>query len=243
MRREDAPKAILVWDTETGGIDIAKDRIFTAYAMLQTIEGETKREWSWTINPGVPMSPAAAAVNGLTDEFIQANGMDARAGINEIYMVLSNAVRQGVPIVGYNNAFDLGILSHEVKRHFNFDMWDTIGQKATYFDPFVYDVGMVQKRRGNRKLGTVCGHYGVPFDEADAHEARYDVVKTNHLAWKMMQRSPHTLAEMQTLQVQWRKRYADNLTSYFASVGKTEEDGSPIVLDDSFPWNRKKETV
>lgn len=242
MRREDAPEKILVWDTETGGVDITSDRIFTAYAMLQSIEGETLKEWSWVINPGVPMSPEAAAVNGLTDEFIQANGMDARKGINEIYMVLSNAVRRGIPLVGYNTPFDLGILSHEVRRHFGFDMWDTIGERATYFDPFVYDVGTVKKRRGNRKLGTVCGHYGVPFNEADAHDARYDVVKTNHLAWKILKLSPYTLAEMQDLQVQWRKAYADNLTEYFASVGKTEDDGSPIVVDPSFPWNREGET-
>lgn len=243
MRREDAPKAILVWDTETGGIDIASDRIFTAYAMLKSIDGETLRDWSWIINPGTPMSPEAAAINGLTDEFIRANGTDARTAINEIYMVLSNAVRKGVPIVGYNNAFDLGILSHEVKRHFGFDMWDTLREEGVFFDPFVYDVGMVEKRRGNRKLGTVCGHYGVPFDEADAHDAKYDVVKTNHLAWKMLKQSPYTLAELQEKQAEWRKRYADNLTAYFARVGKTEEDGSAIVVDDSFPWNRTKETV
>ena len=212
--------------------------------MLQTIEGETLKEWSWILDPGVPMSPEASAINGLTDEYIQANGTDARTGINEIYMVLSNAVRKGIPIVGYNNAFDLGILSHEVRRHFGFDMWETIGVNATYFDPFVYDVGTVIKRRGNRKLGTVCGHYGVPFDEDDAHEARYDVVKTNHLAWKMLKQSPWTLAEMQPLQVQWRKAYADNLTKYFASVGKTDEKtGLAIVVDPSFPWNREGETA
>lgn len=242
MRREDAPDKILVWDTETGGVDITSDRIFTAYAMLQSIEGETLKEWSWVINPGVPMSPEAAAINGLTDEFIQENGMDARKAINEIYMVLSNSVRRGIPLVGYNTPFDLGILSHEVRRHFGFDMWDTIGEKAIYFDPFVYDVGTVKKRRGNRKLGTVCGHYGVPFNEADAHDAKYDVIKTNHLAWKTLKLSPYTLAEMQDLQVQWRKAYADNLTDYFASVGKTEDDGSPIVVDPSFPWNREGET-
>lgn len=243
MRREDAPKKILVWDSETGGVDIASDRIFTAYAMLQSIEGETLKEWSWVIDPGVPMSPEAAAINGLTDEFIQANGMDSRKAINEIYMVLSNAVQRGIPIVGYNNAFDLGILSHEVRRHFNFDMADTIGKNGIFFDPFVYDVGNVKKRRGNRKLGTMCGHYGVPFDESEAHDAKYDVVKTNHLAWKMIKLSPYTLDEMQDLQLQWRQDYAHNLTDYFASVGKTNDDGSAIIVDDSFPWNRQKETV
>lgn len=242
MKREDAPEMICVWDTETGGVDIASDRIFTAYAMLRHIDGTTVREKSWVINPGVPMSPEAAEINGLTDEFIQANGMPARHAINEIYMFLSDAARAGFPLVGYNTPFDLGILSHEVRRHFRFDMWDTLGD-SQFFDPFVYDVGTVQKRRGNRKLMTVARHYDIPIDESRLHEAQYDVEVTNHLAWKMLKRSPWTVAEMQPLQVQWRKAYADNLTSYFASVGKTEEDGSAIVVDDSFPWNRTKETV
>lgn len=248
MKRSDAPEAICVWDTETGGVDIASDRIFTAYAMIRTIGGETVKEQSWVIDPGVPMSPEAAAVNGLTDEFIKEHGVPSRQGINEIYMFLSDARRAGIPLVGYNTPFDLGILSHEVRRHFGFDMWDslagpTLEPPVQFFDPFAYDVGMVEKRRGNRKLGTVCGHYGVPFDEADAHDAKYDVVKTSHLAWKMLKQSPYTVAELQSKQVQWRRGYADNLTKYFASVGKTEPDGSPIVVDPSFPWNREKETV
>ena len=245
MRKEDAPDAICVWDTETGGVEITRDRIFTAYAMIRSITGETLAEQSWVLNPGVPMSPEAAAINGLTDDFIQENGIPARKGINEIYMFLSNAVRAGIPLVGYNTPFDLGILSHEVRRHFGFDMWDTIGHRAQFFDPFVYDVGNVIKRRGNRKLMTVAGqHYGIPIDPARLHEAQYDVEVTNHLAWKMLKQSPWTLAEMQPLQVQWRKAYADNLTKYFASVGKTDEKtGLAIVVDPSFPWNREGETA
>ena len=242
MRREDAPKVICVWDTETGGVDITSDRIFTAYAMLRSITGETLKEKSWVINPGVPMSPAAAEINGLTDEYIQENGMPARHAINEMYMFLSDSVRAGIPLVGYNTPFDLGIMSHEVRRHFGFDMWDTFGKDALYFDPFVYDVGTVRKRRGNRKLMTVAGHYGIELDESRLHEAQYDVEVTNHLAWKMLKASPHTLAELQPLQVEWRKAYAENLTRYFASVDKTEEDGSPIVVDPNFPWNREGET-
>lgn len=242
MRREDAPDAICVWDSETGGVDITKDRIYTAYAMVRTINGETIKEKSWVIDPGEPINPAAAEINGLTDEYIQANGVPSRHGINEIYMFLSDARRDGIPIVGYNNAFDLGILSHEVKRHFRFDMHDTLAG-AEFFDPFVYDVGNVIKRRGNRKLMTIARHYGITIDESRLHEAQYDVEVTNHLAWKMLKKSPWTIAEMQPLQLQWRKAYADNLTNYFASVGKTEEDGSPIIVDDSFPWNRKKETA
>lgn len=243
MRRDQAPEEICVWDTETGGVRIERDRIYTAYAMIRTIDGETIREKSWVINPGEPMAPEAAAINGLTDDFIQKNGQDSRSAIHEIYMFLSDASRAGIPLVGYNTPFDLGILSHEVKRHFGFDMWDTLGERSQFFDPFVYDVGTVEKRRGNRKLMTVAGqHYGIPIDESRLHEAKYDVEITSKLAWKMFQRSPWTVAEMQGKQVEWRRAYADNLTSYFARIGKTEEDGSPIIVDPSFPWNREGET-
>jgi len=192
------------------------------------------------------MNPAAAEVNGLTDEFIQANGMDSRTAINEIFMFLLDASREGYPLVGYNTPFDLGILSHEVRRHFGFDMHDVFGREGRgtqYFDPFVYDVGMVKKRYGNRKLMTVAGkHYGIPLDESRLHEAKYDVEVTNHLAWKMLKASPFTVAELQEKQVEWRKGYADNLTNYFAGIGKVNDDGSPILVDPSFPWNREGET-
>lgn len=241
MRREDAPEAICVFDTETSGVDITRDRILTAYAMIRTIDGRTTSELSLTLDPGVEVPEAASEINGLTTEFIRANGTDARKGIYDLYMFLSDAARGGIPIVAYNMPFDLGILSHEVRRHFGFDTEKTLGLTAHFFDPFVYDVGTVEKRRGNRKLMTVAGHYGIPIDESRLHEAKYDVEVAGKLAWLMLQQSPHTIPEMQELQVGWRKRYADNLTAYFARVGKTEEDGKPIIADDSFPWDKKED--
>lgn len=239
MKRADAPEAICAWDVESTGVDIANDRIITAYAMIRTIDGHTTREGRWTLNPGIEVPEGASAVHGMTTEWVQANGGDARAGINDIYMFLSDAVRAGVPIVGYNNSFDLGMLSHEVRRWFDFDMTDTIGANGVFFDPIIYDRATDKYRKGGRKLMDVARHYGIEIDESRLHEAEYDVIVTSKLAWILFKKSPYTLAELQPLQVQWKNAWAKHLTEYFASQGKTEEDGSAIQVDGSFPWKKE----
>lgn len=235
MRKEHAPRAICVWDTETGGVDITTDRIYTAYARIRNIDGETLKEQSWVIDPGEPMNPEAAAVNGLTDEFIKANGMSSPKAISEIFDFLSRAKHQGYPIVGYNNSFDLGILDHEMRRHFSVELKHLLGD-ALFFDPIVYDRAMDKYRKGKRTLEMVAPHYGVPFDPELAHDAKYDVEVTCKLAWRIFQKSPYTLVELQDLQVGWKKEWAKHLTEYFASINKTEPDGSPIVVNGRFPW-------
>lgn len=239
MKREDAPERICTWDTETTGVDIANDRIITAYARIRNMSGETEKELSVVINPGVPIPKGASDVHGMTDEWVRENGGDPRRGINDIYMFLSDAIRAGIPIVGYNNGFDLGILSHEVERHFRFDMWKTLGITGIFFDPIIYDRAMDKYRKGKRTLEKVAPVYGVPFDPELAHDAKYDVEVTCKVAWRIFQRSPYTLEQLQAWQHTWKKGWADHLTDYFESIGQTEEDGSKIIVNGEFPWERK----
>ena len=241
MKRSEAPLEICVWDVESTGVDITQDRILTAYAMIRSIGGETIREESWVLDPGVEVPQGASDVHGMTTEWIREHGTSHKHGINDIYMFLSDAVRMGAPIVGYNNSYDLGILSHEVRRNFGFNMAKTIGENGVFFDPIIYDRAMDKYRKGKRTLEHVAPVYGVPFDPELAHDAKYDVEVTSKLAWRMFQKSPYSLDELQDLQVAWKRDWAEHLTEYFASQNKTEEDGSPIVVDGSFPW--KKEDV
>lgn len=238
MRKEDAPQRICTWDTETSGVDITSDRIITAYGRIRNIDGETEKELSVVINPGVPIPKGASDVHGMTDEWVAEHGGDPRKGINDIYMFLSDAVRAGIPVVGYNNSFDLGILSHEVQRHFKFDMWETIGIHGIFFDPLVYDRAMDKYRKGKRTLEHVAPVYGVSFDPELAHDAKYDVEVTCKLAWKMFQQSPYTLQQLQGWQPIWKAEWASHITEYFESIGKTNDDGSKIIVSGDFPWER-----
>jgi len=243
MRREDAPEALCVWDVESTGVDITRDRIITAYAMVTNIKGEKLDERSWVIDPGVEVPKGASDVHGMTTEWVRENGRkDVAEAIYDIEWYLEGAISNGWPIVGFNNSYDLGILHHEMRRHNGHGLnMDRPGYKydGQFFDPIIYDRAMDKYRRGNRKLMTVAAHYGIEVDESRLHDAEYDVILTSKLAWRLLQKSPYTLAELQPLQLQWKRDWAEHLTEYFASQGKTEQDGSRIVVDGSFPWKKE----
>ena len=74
MRREDAPDAICVWDVESTGVDIENDRIITAYAMIQSIDGQILKEQHWAIDPGVEIPEGASAVHGLDTAWVREHG-------------------------------------------------------------------------------------------------------------------------------------------------------------------------
>lgn len=242
MRREDAPERICVWDVESTGIDIETDRILTAYAMIQRIDGKILSERHWTINPGVPVPTGASDVHGMTTEWIKENGRtDVSVAIAEIAEYLYSAALSGAPIVGYNNSYDLGILDRELRRNIWKPLHEQLPDTAQFFDPIIFDRATDKYRKGGRKLIDVARHYGLEIDESRLHEAEYDVILTARLSWKLLQKSAWTLAELQSRLGSWKKDWAEHLTEYFASQGKTEEDGRPIIVDGSFPWKRREE--
>lgn len=234
MKREFAPEALCIWDTETSGVDIENDRILTVYGMVQSIKGEILDEIKLTIDPGVEVPKGASDVHGMSTEWIREHGRkDASEAIWEIYHFLGKWANERVPIVGYNNSYDLGILDRELQRHKGYRL---ALADAEYFDPIIYDRANDKYRKGGRKLMDVAKHYGIVLDESRLHEAEYDVIVTADLAWRILKKSPWTIPELQPLQRTWKNDWAKHLTEYFASQGKTEDDGWPIVVDGSFPW-------
>lgn len=237
MRKEDAPNFICVSDAETTGVDITQDRIVTFYAMVQSIDGELVSEQSWVIDPGVDIPKEASDVHKMSTEWVREHGRkDVSKAIAEIAQFHIDAMTQGIPIVGYNHSFDLGMLDHEVSRYFPGYALGLRG--AQHFDPIIYDRATDKYRRGGRKLMDVARHYGIKIDESRLHEAKYDVEVTAKLTWILLKKSRYTLAELQPLQVKWKRSWAEHLTEYFASQGKTEEDGSAIIVDGAFPWRK-----
>lgn len=237
--KTEMPSALLVWDVESTGVDIENDRILTAYAMVQEADGNVLEERDWIINPGIEVPEAASDVHGMTTEWVQENGRkDADRAIREIAGFIDEASMAGYPIVGYNNSYDLGILDRELRRHGAVGLDVGLSGLTQFFDPIIYDRATDKYRKGSRKLMDVAKHYGVELDESRLHEAKYDVIVTAKLAWKMLHNGGLTLSELQTKQKDWKRAWAENLTDYFARTGKTEDDGGKIVVDGSFPWKK-----
>lgn len=238
MKRSEAPEFICVSDAETTGVDITQDRIITFYAMVTNIRGDVIRERSWIIDPGVEVPKGASDVHKMTTGWVREHGRkDVREAIREIAGFHDQATKDGMPLVGFNHSFDLGMLDHEVRRYCGGGPL-SLDYRAQFFDPSIYDRAMDKYRKGSRKLMDVARHYGIPIDETKLHDATYDVQVTSKLAWLMFQKSPYTVAELQKKQLVWKRDWAKHTTEYFASVGRTEDDGSRIEVDGSFPWRK-----
>lgn len=240
MRREDAPERIFVIDTETSGTDIENDRIITCYAMIQNIKGEVEWEHNWIIDPGVEIPTGASDVHGMTTEWVQENGRkDVKAAIQEIYAKLKEMVEQGVPIVAFNLPFDAGLIDREVRRHGNPHGLDGLAEKAIFFDPFVADKALDKFRKGKRKLVNVAEHYGIEVDESKTHAADYDVYLTGKVTWRILQTKINKpLKDIQKDLIAWKLEQATSLQDYFERSGTTNDDGTKIVIDGSFPYKK-----
>lgn len=237
------PEKLLVWDVESSGVDVENDRILTCYMMLQNRDGSIEEDWSWTIDPGIEIPKGASDVHGMTTDWVKENGRkDAKNAIHEIYGILGNAEINGVPIVAFNQRFDLSILHHELRRH-GFE-WGAqeLADRAVFYDPFVHDRLRGDKyRKGKRRLVDLCGVYGIEFNEAEAHDARYDVLKTGDLAWKLLAKE-RTLGarELMPLLAQCKAEHDESLGEYFWNSGKRTESGEKILLDRGWPLITKK---
>lgn len=102
---------ILVLDTETTGLDVARDRVVSIGA-LRLVGGRLYRATSFDrlVNPGMSIPPRSTAIHGITDAMVA----DAPP-FAEVYRALE-AVMAGTVVVGHQIAFDLAMLRAESGR-------------------------------------------------------------------------------------------------------------------------------
>ena len=237
------------FDVESGGVDVKNDRILTCFAQVQ--DGDRILETrEWIIDPGIEIPEEASAVHKMTTEWIRENGRkDVATAIAEISQFLFNWSLANHVITGFNHGFDLAMLHHEVRRYQGSDAHLSLDH-AQFVDPLVLDRAIDKYRKGRRTLEAVAQHYGVPFNPDEAHAADYDVKVTAQLipkvlnaAWKKIPglrgNSPEKFIQnLQQFQADAKQEWASHLTEYFAKAGKTEEDGSPVIVSGDFPYSR-----
>lgn len=237
----------VTFDVETTGIDVENDRIITCFMRVRTGD-VVDFERNWVVNPGVEVPEGAAEVHGMTTQWVQENGRsDVSEAISEIVDLLESYAREGYLVVGYNSSFDLSFLDAESKRHRQGRGLNLDG--ARFLDPIILSRKFNRFRKGGHKLVDIARDHGFEVDEDKAHAADYDVTLTEHItpkllnvAWRELRAKAlgltpdEFLDKLQTWQVEWKTTWATELTSYFKRIKKTEEDGSQIIVDGSFPW-------
>lgn len=217
-----------VFDLETTGVDIATDRVVTAFVGVLDADGRQVAARNWLADPGVPIPEGATAVHGVTTEHARLRGRPALEVITEITGALRSLLAQGVPVVAYNASYDFSLLSYEAARH----GVPPLDDPSPVIDPLVIDKAYDRYRRGRRTLEVVAAHYAVALD--DAHEASADAIAAGRVAQELARRFPlpATPAELHTSQIGWARSQAASLTEYFVSIGRLDPEDA---LDGTWP--------
>lgn len=206
-----------VFDLETTGVDVERDRIVTAHVGVLDRAGRALASHSWLADPGMAIPAGASAVHGITTEMAQREGRPARDVVAEVRNRLSELFAEGIPVVAYNAPFDFSLLRHECERHGIAPL-----VPAPVLDPLVLDKAFDRYRRGKRTLDLVAAHYAV--DLQGAHEASADAEAAGRVALAIAQRFgedfPGTAMEVHTAQIGWARDQADSLTEYFVRIGR-----------------------
>lgn len=223
-------RVVGVFDLETTGVDVTRDRIVTAHVGVLDAAGRVLRARNWLADPGVPIPEGAAQIHGITTGHAQAHGRPAAEVVAEVTAALRDLFDAGIPVVAYNAPYDFSLLKSEALRH----RVTPIVAPSPVIDPLVVDKAYDRWRRGKRTLSVVAAHYAVPLD--DAHEASADAIAAGRVAQALAERFapwlPPTLHELHTRQIAWARAQAASLTEYFIRIGRIDPDDT---VDGSWP--------
>ncbi len=117
MTNSSAPKRSLIltrpivsFDLETTGLDIQKDRI-VEISCVKILPDSTKDIRTYRVNPGIPISPEASRVHGITNADVE-----NEPRIQELASSLAEFL-EGCDLTGFNlERFDLPLLKNEFSR-------------------------------------------------------------------------------------------------------------------------------
>lgn len=153
---------IIFFDLETTGLDIAADRI-VEIAYIKVYPNGNEEQFTYRINPEMPIPPASTAVHGITDQDVK----DCPT-FREMAKKIA-ADFKGADLAGYNSArFDLPMLAEEFLRA-DVDI-DLSTRKMV-------DVQTIFHKKEQRTLSAAYKFY-CKQDLTDAHAAMADTRAT-----------------------------------------------------------------
>jgi DNA polymerase-3 subunit epsilon len=208
---------LVVFDTETTGLDTKQARIVTAYVGVIGPDGESLEGRQWLANPAVVIPEQASAVHGVTTEQAVRDGRPAAEVVSEIRSSLDHYLSEGLAVVAYNASYDFSILHHESLRHGIAPLADP----RPIIDPLVIDRKVDTYRKGKRTLQMAAAHYLVRLE--DSHTADADAIAAGRVAQAIVRKHAEQLdGDAQWLheqQIQWAREWAENYQKFRRSQG------------------------
>lgn len=174
-------------DTETTGIDVAKDRIVELGAVAFR-QGEVLKRMGMLVDPEMPIPADATAIHGITDDDVA--DCPRLADIAERFLT---HVRAAEVLVGYNWPFDSGLLEAALG-----DAWLEAIAGKPILDALVlvrFDgVGRFWKGPGRHRLDAVADRLEIAR-EGRSHRASSDCILTCRVLWKLREHLPEDAQE------------------------------------------------
>ncbi|MFI5297264.1 MAG: PolC-type DNA polymerase III [Polyangiales bacterium] len=182
---------IVVWDSETTGIDPMLDRVveiaFAVFANHEQLKaGVPLSLFVSLVNPDRPIPAGATAVNSITDDMVRREKpfrLVFREAVSHLSYALDDVLGSNGDVLyaAYNAPFDRSMLRAEVLRdweHLAGVMPRCLDTEVEWVDPLVWArVAMGgASGKGTFKLANAAKTLGVEVDEAHTHRALGDVL-------------------------------------------------------------------
>lgn len=179
----------IVLDTETTGLNSKTDRVIEIGAVRIRGRQITSDYFHHYLRPDCPVHPAAQAVHGITDSFLQ-----DKPGFDSIAQGFIDWV-QGATLVIHNAPFDTGFMNMELARlglpdlsHYTLGVIDTLALARSRY-------------RGKKNdLNTLLTRYGIDSSERTLHGALLDAKLLALLYIKMTQQQEEIEYDMHMIQ-------------------------------------------
>ncbi|MBQ3514722.1 MAG: 3'-5' exoribonuclease [Lachnospiraceae bacterium] len=160
--------SFIVYDLETTGIDPLKNEIIEIGA-LKVCKGVVVDTFSCFINPHIPLPREIVALTGITQSMVE-GGLEKREAIQGFLDFASEDT-----VLGHNISFDYKFMKAAADSLF------------LPFEKKTMDTLKIARKHlkdlPDRKLGTLCSHYG--YVNEHAHRALDDAMATYHVYEKM----------------------------------------------------------
>lgn len=205
----------LAVDLETSGTNVFEDRIVTACAAIVE-DGKVAFQREWLLAVEVDIPEAATAVHGISTAHAREHGIPVAQGVKEIATAVQYAVHSGYPLILFNAAFDLSMLNAECVRNGLGTLEEFCGRPiGPVLDGLVLDKVTHRYRKGSRKLGDVCTHFGIVLE--NAHTAGADALAAAEVVRVIAERSVMDAGALRHLYAD--ERYPDSMVRSFHALG------------------------
>jgi DNA helicase-2/ATP-dependent DNA helicase PcrA len=222
---------IVVYDTETTGLDLEKDEAIQIAAVKMGEDGILE-ELNLFLTPTVPLTQGALDTHGFSLEYILERAIPAQDGLQKFA-----EFAEGCVLVGHNNlAFDSPLVTRMFKDNC-VPAPVVLGEYDTLLIAKAFYAGLK-----NYKLSTLCELFSVVNERA--HDAFGDIVATGKCLAKMLEeRVFPTALERVDLVLRHREKFEKFFAFYKECKRRTaENDGLGEYIADGLKLKSKYPT-